>query len=232
MKKRYLIIVLFVCLALFGCTKKEKELVKNKSFDKYTGIYKLDNKEFKVVHFEDKINYYIYEDGEIFSSNIVYIEEDKIENDYFKFKFNDNSVEIESLNDGFPSGSYKLIDGYSDDDIYKDFLGDGSLFSKEFTGKYTKDDATMYLIQPEKDKIRLLVKAEMVGLDLLLDKESENVYSVDMYNGEKYSIEISKDKILLKTDSKDEGYPELNGNYSKKSNITKADAVKEYIFNQ
>ena len=234
-KKTLLIALLFVCmLSLVGCTKKrEAEDPKDikTELGKYTAIYTLNGTEIKIVHNDDMINLKIIYGDDIFDNANGILEDNKMETDLFNIDFYDDYLKLEVLSEdlnGIKGGEYKKTNTYTIDEIFKDYIGEDSILNAKLTGKYVNGDDAFYVLDKNNGEMRVGHKSDKEQIDLILDKEKDNVYQTSLgddkdvftFNGN--NLEIDMTSFGQKS--------ELNGKYTKTSDkLTKLDIIKLFI---
>ena len=132
MKKVVLgLMVVIMCFVLTGCNEKAVE--GNKDFGKYTGIYKLNNVEFKIVHYKNTLQVQEYKDNELYGNTTVFTENNKFEDLDCKFEFKNNALKVTTKKKEIPSGDYIRVKPYSTEEIYKDYVGEESLLDNKYS---------------------------------------------------------------------------------------------------
>ena len=234
-KKTLLITLLFLCIfSLVGCTKKrEAEDPKNikTELGKYTAIYTLNGTEIKIVHNDDMIYLKIIYGDEIFDNVNGILEDNRMEIDLFNIDFYDDYLKLEVLSEdlnGIKGGEYKKTNTYTVDEIFKDYIGEDSILSANLTGKYVNGDDTFYILEKNNGEMRVGYKSDKEQIDLILDKEKDNVYQTSL--GNDHNI-FTFSGNTLEVDMLSFGNKsELNGKYTKTSDkLTKLEIIKLFI---
>ena len=136
---------------------------------------------------------------------------------------NDKLIEKKERN---KNGIYKKIGEYSKEDYYNDFIGDSTLLSSNYSGKYSLNGITLYLYQTQIDEVRMFLIGNgnnSIGyLGTYFSLENE-VLQEKYLNGKEISTEIKFDGNNLIFTSKD--YPDLDGTYVKDGNILIDDII-------
>lgn len=229
-----LIIAAFSIFVLTACTKEEKKdnkeekEVNNTAFGKYTGIYKLDDCEFKVLHNDDMISLLIEKDGDSFGNDMVSIEGSKVETDNYDLEFTNNSVKVKSSNEEVPSGEYKKS-SYSTDDIYKDYIGEVSLYDNNYNGKFETEKNTIYTVQTSEDELKILFKNDEETVNIILYKKDKDHFYEKFFD-DKYDLVFDKDTAKLTITYGNKKKSSMDGTYTRKAKLTKEEIIK--LFNE
>ena len=229
MKKIILsIMAIAICFLLVGCGNNNLKTVEgNKAFGKYTGIYKLEKAEFKIIQYKDTLSVVMNNKGESMGNSTVFIEDNKVEVNDYKLEFKGNTVIVSSKNDNMPNGVYKRVNSYSTKAMYKDNIGDASLFETS-NGVYKNDVSTIYAVKTDYDTYRFANSYKDTGLNLIATKEDDK-YVSDLFD-EKYELTVNNDTLDLRVISETTASKELAGKYTKKGSIKMSDAIKLFIF--
>lgn len=224
MKKIVLILIaVILCVTLTGC----KSVKGNEKFGKYTGIYKLQNMEIKVVHYKNKLLVKMNKNNEPFGSTEVIIEGNKFEDLNCTFEFKKDAVNIKTTQKDIPKGDYKRVKPYTTKEIYKDYVGDIAFLNNDYNGVFENDKNTIYTLQTTKDTIRFATDNNGVSTNLELNKKDEQHFYLDFFES-KYNLTFNKEQLEVKYESPDEDA--ISGTYNRKSKMKAVDAIKIIAF--
>ena len=165
--------------------------------------------------------------GEPTGNSTEVIEGSKVKINDYTLAFKGNTVKVTSKNKNMPKGEYKRVNSYSTKQIYKDNIGNITLFEKN-NGVYKNDVTTVYVIKTDENTYRYANSYKNTGINLTATKENDK-YISDLVD-EKYELIVSNDTIELKIDSQDETAKVIAGKYTKKESIKMADAIKIFMF--
>ncbi len=229
MKKKLIICLLlvFTSLSLIGCQKEETKEMTNPDFGKYNGIYKMKDYKFKVLHIDNNIVYRLYKKNDFKVNDIIFSDEEsnKIEGYDFDFEFKENSVKVKSKNKEFPSGEYVKESGYSTDEIYKDYVGDVSLFDSKYSGIYENEKGVVYSVQNNKDQVKIHYSDEEESTTIEIDYKEDNHFATDFFDT-KYDLIYNDDSLVLTIT--DENGNDIEETYTRKSKLSKEEIIKQF----
>lgn len=230
MKKILLgVIVIIMSFILVGCSNL-KTVEGNKSFGKYTGIYKLGNNEISMVQLKEKILVLFYKDKELCGNTTWFVENNKVDDSEYKVEFKNNALKITSDNQALANGEYKRVKPYTTKEIYKDYIGDISLL-KDNSGKYESDNKTMYIIKTNEDTVKFATYHNEMIMNIELNKDKDNSFKSDLFE-EKYYMNINGNSFDLVVDTNDEDLKKLSGKYTKTADIKIEDVIKIFAFDE
>ena len=196
------IIVLSIILISKCFFKEEKKEMINKSYGKYNGIYKYKNNEFRIFHKDDTIAYKVFKDGDPMGYDSSVIESNKLKINEYTFEFNKNSLKVKSKIKAIPSGTYKKDSGYSTNQIYKDYIGDVSLYNKKYKGLYENDKYSIYTVQIQDNELRIKYSTDEETVTINLYKIANDIFTIDFF-GDLYDITYVKDELVINIKNKD-----------------------------
>lgn len=223
MKKIILLVtILTISLMCIGCS--ERQDINNPDFGGYTGIYKLKNIKIKIYHNNDRIYYKVLKKDEFYGNGDSEIESNKVEINEYNFEFLDKALKVKSKNKKIASGTYQK-DLYSTDDIYEDYVGDINYYDNKYNGEFQKNEQIINTVQTKDDEIRLVFNTDIEGVNIILNKKKDNLFSNEMFD-KKYTIKYNGNFLKLSL-SDDES--ELSGEYKKKEKLSKDEIIKLFI---
>ena len=227
MKKTILgIIIITMCLVLTGCNKA---VAGNKAFGEYTGIYKLNDVEFKIAHYKNTVLLLARKNDEPYGNSTIYLKDNKFEDMDCKFEFKKNALKVTTKKNNIPSGTYIRIKPYTTKEIYKEYLGDISYINKN-NGIYTNETTTIYTVRSGKDTVRIANYYKESGTNIDIPKKSETEFNTKFFEDE-YTLKYNNDELEVSVNSNDENTRALSGNYKKKSEMKAEEVIKIFVFN-
>lgn len=233
MKKIVIIIIGIIAIIaigvgiILGMPQNLKAVEGNSDFGEYTGIYKLNNTEIKILHEDDTIDYKVYKDNDLYGNGSDTIKSNKIKIDDFTFEFGKNKMNVKSKNKNVSSGVYKRVDEYKTDNIYNDYVGDVALYNNNLAGVYENETYKIYIVVIDKNAIRMKYNTLDEGVNILVPKTNANSYEMDLFNT-RYTINFKDNSLTLEVNSDDENSKVVNGTYTKTTTLSKVETIKEF----
>ena len=229
MKKILLILIIIImCFTVTGCFSKPVE--GNKSFDKYTGIYKLNDSEIKIVHYKDSLLVTMKNKNNLIGQTTVSLKDNKFEDFNCRFELKKNYVKVTTNQNDIPKGDYIRVNKYTTKEIYKDYIGDIS-YINDYNGIYENNITKIYTVRTNKDIVRFAYNYKDVNTNIAIVKEKENNFTTDIFN-DIYNLNFNDNSIKLKVDSKNENKKSISGNYILKSRMKAVDIIKIFAFEE
>jgi hypothetical protein len=238
MFKKILVVLFVFCtvIGLTGCGKEEKVIERNKDFDKYTGIYKLDNKYFKIVHYNGCIAVR-YGDGTKSGSINAMLIVDNVATAYgvFDIELKEDSIVVKGTNTGQNSseysaydGEYKLDSNYTNEEIYKD-LASSIPIDESRDGLYKNGDEVLYVAQDSLLDIKLYKKVEDYYSSIEITASDNDIFD-DTIEKTFYKAQFDGNKMKLDVNPIHEHDLFKPGEYTKTSDLTKVEVIKLLVF--
>ncbi len=238
MFKKILVFLFLFCtvIGLTGCVNEEKIIERNKDFDKYTGIYKLDNKYFKIVHYNGSIAVKYGDGTKSGSINAMLIVDNVATSDEaFDIELKEDSIVVKGTNTGQNSseysaydGEYKLDSNYTNEEIYKD-LASSIPIDESRDGLYKNGDEVLYVAQDSLLEIKLYKKMNEYYEVRRLTSSGNDKFD-DTIEGTNYKVLFEGNKMKLDVSPVSEHDSIKPGEYTKTSDITMVEAIKLLIF--
>ena len=236
MKKKVVIIIgIILIISILGIifipkifVKEEKKEMVNKSYGIYNGIYKYKNNEFRIFHKDDTISYKVFKDGDPMGYDSSIIENNKLKINEYTFEFNKNSLKVKSKIKTIPSGTYKKDSGYSTNQIYKDYIGDVSLYNNKYNGLYENDTYSIYTVQIQDNELRIKYSTDEETVTINLYKIANDIFTIDFF-GDLYDITYTKDELVINIKNSDGTKKEISGKYQRKEKLSKEEIINQFF---
>ena len=232
MKNKKIVVIILIIISLFAMFavtnlifKKEekKEEMVNKTYGEYNGIYKYKNNEFRIFHKDNMIYFRVYKKASLLGNNSTYIDSNKVKVDDYSFEFKDKSLIVKSNFKDIPSATYKKTSGYSTNEIYNDYIGDVSLYNKDFNGVYENNGQTINIVQINNNEIRIEYATEEEETNIPLEHKDNNNYNTDFF-GTKYDILLKNNELDLNV-YEEANKNDISGTYIKVKELSKEEII-------
>ena len=231
MKKKVIIIgsiILVIVVGLIICWLLTKKSMVNKSFGTYKGVYKYRDCEFRVMHNGNEISYMVLKNNENMGLNSTTISGNKTTKDEYDLEFIKNGLKVNSRTKQVYSGVYKKVSGYSTDEIYKDYIGDVSLYNNKYNGKYKLDDYTIYTVQPKNEEVKIYYAVDDEQINIFIEQVGNDRFSTNFFD-EKYDLRFDKDTLYFTALDKEGNEKKNSGKYTKETSLTKEEIIKLFL---
>ena len=220
-----LLIAIIMCFTLTGCGAKPVD--SNKSFGKYTGIYKLKNMELRIVHYKNELLVLLRKDGEPYGNTSVTLEGNKFSDLDCEFELKNDSIKVTTDKKDMPKGDYIRIKPYSTKKIYKDYIGDISYVDNN-NGIYENNDIVVYTVRSREDTTRIAYAYKDMSANIDLRKENDTHFKTEIF-GDIYDLKYNNDELEIKVESESDAKI-INGTYKRKDKLTAVKAIQIFVF--
>lgn len=223
----YILLIIIMCISVTGCFEKTVE--GNKAFGEYTGIYRKNNFELRIVQYKNNLVVIMEKDEQPFGSTKTKIEGNKFEDMNCKFEFKKNAIIIDTNQSDIPKGKYKRVGSYTTKEIYKDYIGDISFIETKYNGVYENNGKKIYTVQAGKDIVRLANYNEDSSLNVVVQNNGNDTFISNFFE-DYYEIKYGIEKLEANFKSEKKKLEEQSGTYNKTSEMKATDIIKIFVF--